>query len=146
MAQRGIGKGTFEKVLKYWKIVAIDSSWKGLQIAAWNSLKIFFLHNFIFKFCLICRNNYSVENRGAYSEHGEICNMEHFAKRINGAQGSTTLLKNWKRNSDTGVFLWVLRNFKEHLFYCTPPLAPSERGSNFNNAKVLKLYENFMSP
>ena len=25
----------------------------------------------------------------------------------------------WKRNSRTGVFLWVLRNFEEHLF-CRP--------------------------
>ena len=94
----------------------------------------------------MCRNNYSVENLGAYSEPGQTSKMEHFAKRINGVQGSTTLLKNWKRNSDTGVFLWVLPNFKEHLFYCTPPLAHSEHGSIFNNAKVLKLYKNFMSP
>ena len=25
-----------------------------------------------------------------------------------------------KSNSGTGVFLWILRNFKEHLFYRTP--------------------------
>ena len=26
----------------------------------------------------------------------------------------------WKRDSGTGVFLWILRNFKEHLLYRTP--------------------------
>ena len=26
-----------------------------------------------------------------------------------------------KRDSGTGVFLWILRNFREHLFYRTPP-------------------------
>ena len=30
----------------------------------------------------------------------------------------TTLLK---KDTGTGVFLWILRNFKEHLFYKTPP-------------------------
>ena len=27
----------------------------------------------------------------------------------------------YKRDSDTGVFLWILRNFWEHLFYRTSP-------------------------
>ena len=31
---------------------------------------------------------------------------------------SATLLK---KDSSTGVFLWILRNFEEHLFYRTPP-------------------------
>ena len=26
-----------------------------------------------------------------------------------------------KRNSNTGVFLWILRNFEEHIFYRTSP-------------------------
>ena len=28
-----------------------------------------------------------------------------------------------KRDSNTGVFLWILRNFQEHLFYRKPPVA-----------------------
>ena len=27
----------------------------------------------------------------------------------------------WKRDSGTDVFLWILRNFEEHVFYRTPP-------------------------
>ena len=27
----------------------------------------------------------------------------------------------WKKRSDTDVFLWTLRNIKEHLFYSSPP-------------------------
>ena len=45
----------------------------------------------------MCRNNYSVENLGAYSEPGQTSKMEHFAKRINDAQGSTTLLRKLKK-------------------------------------------------
>ena len=41
---------------------------------------------------------------------------------INTLAGSATLLK---RDSDTGVFLWNLQNFYEHLFYRTPPVAAS---------------------
>ena len=28
--------------------------------------------------------------------------------------------KSWKRDSGTGVFLWILQNIQEHLFYRTP--------------------------
>ena len=38
------------------------------------------------------------------------------------AWGPATLLK---RDSNTGVFLWNLRSFSEHLFYKTPPVAAS---------------------
>ena len=31
----------------------------------------------------------------------------------------------FKRDSDTGVFLWILRNFQEHIFYWTPPVTAS---------------------
>ena len=30
-----------------------------------------------------------------------------------------------KRGSDTGVFLWILRNIQEHLLNRTPPVALS---------------------
>ena len=33
--------------------------------------------------------------------------------------------KNFNLDSGTDVFLWTLRNFKEHLFYRTPPMAAS---------------------
>ena len=39
------------------------------------------------------------------------------------ALGPATLIK---RGSGLGVFLWNLRNFQEHLFYRTPPVAASE--------------------
>ena len=32
----------------------------------------------------------------------------------------------WKRDSGAGVFLWIFRNFQEHLFYRTPPVVASE--------------------
>ena len=32
----------------------------------------------------------------------------------------------WKRDSGADVFLWIFRNFQEHLFYRTPPVAASE--------------------
>ena len=31
-----------------------------------------------------------------------------------------------KIDSNTGIFLWYLRTFKEHIFYRTPPVAASE--------------------
>ena len=31
----------------------------------------------------------------------------------------------YKRGSGTGVFLWILQNFQEHLFHWTPPVAAS---------------------
>ena len=31
-----------------------------------------------------------------------------------------------KTDSNTGIFLWYLRTFKEHIFYRTPPVAASE--------------------
>ena len=39
------------------------------------------------------------------------------------AQRPATLLKT---DSNTGIFLWYLRTFKEHIFYRTPPVAASE--------------------
>ena len=30
------------------------------------------------------------------------------------------LIKLWKKDSDKGVFLWILQNFKEHFFHRTP--------------------------
>ena len=44
---------------------------------------------------------------------------------------SATLLKKrlWqKRDSGTSVFLWILRNFQEHLFQEAPPVAASKNG------------------
>ena len=38
------------------------------------------------------------------------------------ASRPATLLK---RDPDTGVFLWILRNFWEHLFHKTPPVTAS---------------------
>ena len=38
----------------------------------------------------------------------------------NASRRPATLLK---RDSNTGVFLWILRNFQEHLFYRKPPVA-----------------------
>ena len=32
-----------------------------------------------------------------------------------------------KRDSGTGIFLWLLRNFLEHLFYRTRPVAASRK-------------------
>ena len=48
-----------------------------------------FFYDFIFKFRLMCWNNYSVENPEAYSGHGQTSKMKHFAKRINGVQSLT---------------------------------------------------------
>ena len=31
-----------------------------------------------------------------------------------------------RKDSGTGVFLWILRNFKEHFFYRTPPVPTSD--------------------
>ena len=31
-----------------------------------------------------------------------------------------------KTDSNTGIFLWYLRTFKEHIFYRTPPVAASK--------------------
>ena len=48
---------------------------------------------------------------------------------------TSTLLK---RDSNTGVFLWILRNFKKQLFHRTPPLAAS--ALNFILYFKLRLY------
>ena len=34
-----------------------------------------------------------------------------------------------KKGTNTGVFLWLLQNFQEHLFYRTPTVAVSESKS-----------------
>ena len=58
-----------------------------------------------------------------------------------------------KRNSNTGLFLWILRNFEEQLFYRTPPVAASKEEllnsssricilMNFSN---LLLWEGYLS-
>ena len=52
---------------------------------------------------------------------------------------STVLLK---RNSGTCIFLWVLRNFKERLFYRTPLVATSFL---FNNISWKNLILNSLS-
>ena len=36
-----------------------------------------------------------------------------------------------KRDSSTGVSLWILRNFEEHIFYRTPPVSPSVTQNDF---------------
>ena len=36
------------------------------------------------------------------------------------------LIKLQAWDSGTGIFLWILQNFLEHLFYRTPPVAASE--------------------
>ena len=44
----------------------------------------------------------------------------------------------YKRHSGTGVFLWILRNVQEHLFYRTLPVAASEGICRlwFNSASI----------
>ena len=43
-----------------------------------------------------------------------------------------------KETPNTGVFMWILRNSYEHLFYRTPPAAASEIGKN---KKKLEYFE-----
>ena len=58
----------------------------------------------------------------------------------------------WKRDSGTGVFLWILRNFYEHFLYRTPPVAASEtskqggcllRGNYFHKKLHLRCLKRF---
>ena len=44
----------------------------------------------------------------------------------------------WKIDSNTGVFLWILRNFYEHLFYKTPQAAASSAISFCYDLRSLK--------
>ena len=46
-----------------------------------------------------------------------------------------------KRDSNTGVFLWKLRNFKITLFYRTPPVAASRSLALTINEKRIKAHK-----
>ena len=48
-----------------------------------------------------------------------------FLKNSKNSQENISLQLYLKSNSDTGVFLWILWNFQEHLFYRTPLVAAS---------------------
>ena len=57
-----------------------------------------------------------------------LCQSLFFNKVV--GLGPTTLLKNTlalykKRNSGTGIFLWILRNFQNNFLQRTPPVAAS---------------------
>ena len=70
-----------------------------------------------------------------------LCTKEPFADvfkiNVHKIWRSSTLLK---RDSNTGVFLWMLRNFYEQLFYRTPPLAASAVNFTLYFQVVLRLY------
>ena len=46
--------------------------------------------------------------------------LRNFAK-ITGKHPCQVKLQAYKRDSGTGIFLWIFQNFWEHLFYRTPP-------------------------
>ena len=46
-----------------------------------------------------------------------------------------------KRNSNTDVFLWNLRNFLEHLFYRTPPMAASGNRKTFHRLSIFYYHD-----
>ena len=49
----------------------------------------------------------------------KFCNLRcHLSTKIN--------FLIWDMENISHVFLWILRNFQEHLFYRTPPVAASE--------------------
>ena len=50
-----------------------------------------------------------------------------------------------KKETDIGVFLWILRNFQEYLFYKSPPVAASAlRNPSYKNKKLCtKRWEKF---
>ena len=45
--------------------------------------------------------------------HRETPVLKSLFNKVAGLRPATS----WKRDSDTGVFLWILRNFLEHLFW-----------------------------
>ena len=44
--------------------------------------------------------------------------LECFCNKVAGLRSATL----WKTDSSAGVFLWILRNFKKHLFYKPTPV------------------------
>ena len=63
------------------------------------------------------------------------CSMKKYLAKFTGKHLYQSLFSNkvasrglqlcYKRDPGTGVFLWILRSFQEHLFYRTPPVAAS---------------------
>ena len=59
--------------------------------------------------------------------------LSHFSIKLQATHA--TLLK---KDSNTGAFLQILQNFKEHLFHRTPPVAASVPKYTINGKKKTK--------
>ena len=73
------------------------------------------------------QSHYQRKNRSSRSQiFFKISTFKEFAKftgkHLCQSLRPTTLLK---KDSGAGIFLWILRNFKEHFFYTTPLVAAS---------------------
>ena len=51
-----------------------------------------------------------------------------------------------KRDANTGVFLWILWNVYEQLFYRTTPMAASEHQTNEKNKNKIKVLSTYKEP
>ena len=91
----------------------IRNKWKCLLLFHdWFPIKFEFIH--ILYFFVMVRNR-SIHRRCSVG----IDVLSNFAKFLE-KQLCQSCRPKVRRGSDTGVFLWILRNFHEHIFYRTP--------------------------
>ena len=58
-----------------------------------------------------------------------------FLRKVSSLRGATLL----KKNSGTGAFMWILRNFLQHLFYDTSPVVAS---AGQRKLSIFKVFQN----
>ena len=61
------------------------------------------------------KNNIDTSSHRRYSAKKGV--LRNFAKSQENTWATVSFLRDSERDSGTGVFLWILRNFSEHLFY-----------------------------
>ena len=64
--------------------------------------------------------------KGVLKNFGKITRKNLYQSLFSNKITGRGLQPYWKRGSGTVVFLWILQNCKEHLFYRTPSVATSE--------------------